>query len=1023
VNLLNVGVVLDPTQTATGAAAVKKEFDGVASASDKMTAAVSKNAAAAGKALGTAGSGGTQAGKNIAQGGDTGAKGLSNVEAAAKRAQAALNGAGQAGGFLQKSLEFAFGGIIERLAEKGLEAALEIPASVIETGLEYDDVIRKMTISLAGMMQQQRPDQIKTWNDAMVASGAVVDQLQKKVQQFHFDSAEALGDTFRSVATGTKGFGLSLQQQIDLASKLMAALRAYNVDGQQASRDTIDLLVGRGERLVAMKEILGAGGMDTFNENLKKVQSGAADPKVLLDQINAAVDKIASAAEHANEVLSTAWGSFKQQIAQALGKETEPLYDELVAQLNRVRTVLQFGNFDALKPFVADLKEAVTIAGNLAVALSTDPTLFKDYLSAGIKWAFSAGMDYLVTTVPRVIPAFIDVVKNMAPALLDLMFAAAAVLNSAIRGSLVAVKGQLGMTAEWGSLAAEGLKNDVMERNAKALAVSEPGTDNAKQAQDEWAAHNAQLLKDTASTNADQRLVNNGGHWAPQDDAAMQKSYYDDQRSKAGDMLEGVQKDIGASYTVPNMLQETTAQLKTAMDDLGNKIKTNADAQVAQAAATKTLHDATVKAYSDPKFVGPIPQNYQKDVQDYQVLNAPGTKTPGEKGARDYIAEINQKILEDQIAINDATATGNQQLIDRAKLTDQVDAFQKKALSDINEVNGKTGVTADQMAHVQDLTARFASSLEAAQGHAEGIKDATAQIALAEEQATAARGRVQQVQQDPFTSQLQKRPELLASYDAEISALQKVIALNQQDINSGKLKDQDAIATRQKEIDSANKEIITARTQASLQTDSGQFQSDITKYMDSLGTAGTNTANIITGTLNTAISATSDNIQKVIDGSETWGQAFQNIGLQILQMLEQLILKMILATAVQAALTAMGGGSGGGLGSLLVSGNHTGGIVGEESSFARTLPRFHNGGVTDDEQLAVLKKGEAVLTPGQMRAISGGKPADSAGGRQVQVHITNISDPSEGARHIMDNPDAILNPLSKRRKQLRALVS
>lgn len=61
--------------------------------------------------------------------------------------------------------------------------------------------------------------------------------------------------------------------------------------------------------------------------------------------------------------------------------------------------------------------------------------------------------------------------------------------------------------------------------------------------------------------------------------------------------------------------------------------------------------------------------------------------------------------------------------------------------------------------------------------------------------------------------------------------------------------------------------------------------------------------------------------------------------------------------------------AGTGLSSLHGTGLHSGGIVGRESTFSRFLPKFHTGGISSAEQLAVLKKKEGVFTEGQMKAL------------------------------------------------------
>jgi len=56
---------------------------------------------------------------------------------------------------------------------------------------------------------------------------------------------------------------------------------------------------------------------------------------------------------------------------------------------------------------------------------------------------------------------------------------------------------------------------------------------------------------------------------------------------------------------------------------------------------------------------------------------------------------------------------------------------------------------------------------------------------------------------------------------------------------------------------------------------------------------------------------------------------------------------------------------------LGIPGFHSGGIVGLEGTrrFVSLLPRYHSGGLAGDEQLAVLRDGEAVFTPKQLQAL------------------------------------------------------
>lgn len=110
-----------------------------------------------------------------------------------------------------------------------------------------------------------------------------------------------------------------------------------------------------------------------------------------------------------------------------------------------------------------------------------------------------------------------------------------------------------------------------------------------------------------------------------------------------------------------------------------------------------------------------------------------------------------------------------------------------------------------------------------------------------------------------------------------------------------------------------------------------------------------------------------------------------------------------------------GGGGGLGLDNLLpIQGFHSGGIVGSEASFMRSVPastfenapRYHSG-LMPDEFPAVLQKGEGVFTKGQMQAM----------GNQSEPQNVNITIVATDAKSFSDmckrNPAALIAPITQ----------
>lgn len=90
-------------------------------------------------------------------------------------------------------------------------------------------------------------------------------------------------------------------------------------------------------------------------------------------------------------------------------------------------------------------------------------------------------------------------------------------------------------------------------------------------------------------------------------------------------------------------------------------------------------------------------------------------------------------------------------------------------------------------------------------------------------------------------------------------------------------------------------------------------------------------------------------------------------------------------------------GTGGGfnMGGGRVTGLHSGGIVGSESTFTRDISpmlfagakKFHTGGIAGDEVPIIAKRGEGVFTEGQMKALGGSSSETTALLREIAQGI------------------------------------
>lgn len=198
---------------------------------------------------------------------------------------------------------------------------------------------------------------------------------------------------------------------------------------------------------------------------------------------------------------------------------------------------------------------------------------------------------------------------------------------------------------------------------------------------------------------------------------------------------------------------------------------------------------------------------------------------------------------------------------------------------------------------------------------------------------------------------------------------------------------------------SMNPQIEQAANALSVQADASRslfsdeawsgLQSNISNAKASLsdltGTYTTFDSTIVSAVLdgmNTAISSLVTNMSAVVAGTQSLGEAFQAVGVSMLQFFSQLLQQIAMAIIKQMILNALSNSSYGGIANAAVSAGgaaagamHNGGIVGDKSSGGQQqrgmnpawfagAKRYHDGGLPglkSDEVPTILQKGEQVL--------------------------------------------------------------
>ena len=215
----------------------------------------------------------------------------------------------------------------------------------------------------------------------------------------------------------------------------------------------------------------------------------------------------------------------------------------------------------------------------------------------------------------------------------------------------------------------------------------------------------------------------------------------------------------------------------------------------------------------------------------------------------------------------------------------------------------------------------------------------------------------------------------------------------------------------------------------------------IAKAQQALGSFGERVADAVASISFAIEDRLTDGLAGWIDGTKSAKQAFSEMARGIIQdLIKIMIRQLIVRSLMQAIGGAIGGSytpnaSGAGAsdafgrvyeGPLTADGGFAGGSPGMTTNRVadfRNAPRFNGGGVVGDEVPIVAHKGETIFTPEQMSAL--GEAIAGAGGggnKRTPVEVVNVFDPQEVDQRIANNPELVLNVISRNAKQVRQMV-
>ncbi|HEY1771335.1 MAG TPA: hypothetical protein VGG02_13875 [Chthoniobacterales bacterium] len=282
------------------------------------------------------------------------------------------------------------------------------------------------------------------------------------------------------------------------------------------------------------------------------------------------------------------------------------------------------------------------------------------------------------------------------------------------------------------------------------------------------------------------------------------------------------------------------------------------------------------------------------------TIDAPTQKLKGLSDA----AKQALAALSDKTALNYAVGSGDQELVTAQRVKEAFDE-QKAALI------AKGVPEAQAVAAAKD----YANSIKSAADYHLQLKDSAAGLKLEHQQLEALLRQEQAllhgmeesqqlIEQNRLLTPDSKEQELVALYTQEKAAIDKLITTYQAYILAHQAAAASDELEKQKIQDLIEKidELKVKAAGLDLKIDTTgtfgkDFNTQLAQFVNSFGTAGTQAANLLTGSINTALQGTNQLLDGLITGSGDWRQELEGVESQILNVfltwIEQMALQKI----------------------------------------------------------------------------------------------------------------------------------
>lgn len=765
---------------------------------------------------------------------------------------------------LSQALKTGFGIDIAGRINSGLAAVPGIFSGAINRGVQFNATLEQARLGIAAVLKQfDQTGSIKTFDDAIRRSGDAIEILKQKAKESPA-TFEQLVQTFQAIAGPALAANISIGDTVDLIVNMSQALAGLGIQSSQILQETRALLTGNINADAAAAKILGI----TSGDINKAKQQGQ-----LYEFLSGKISAFAEAGARGANTLTTASSNLEDALTDLLATATKPIFERLtegVLDLNEV--LAQPESVEALRSLGIQIADLVAAGADLTIFATQNA----DVLLLLAQAAAAAGLAFIAIKIRDLLVGLGSSARAWLATRLAIEAETVAITrntsalaaNQVLRAELAArprnfAKGATFFGGLFGaaSIATLVLGQQIiakLEADALARLEREDATATALAKQD------AALRKQVATANSLAALAKVRAD-AEKELKEIDRDQIGIAQLMASDNTAGSSAGYLAELEQLERRRRALQQAVAIIDKRGpNIVASNQDAE-----KLAELTERQEKAYAAATARAVDLEQRVKALRSEQFMASAGPEG--------QLFHLNRQLQEINAAYDKQVASA-QELPDAEKRTVilkdlQLQADEKRIplLAGIAVLQKKIGEETEKAA--EDAT----KAADEERKKAAALQDGLAALRLAAVELDRTR-----IEQNPFLTGAQKRELLAPSLAQENQELTENIALLKARIESGTLDAEGLIATERRLLDLQEQQVGVQMQQLTTGF-GGEFQAELTAWLDSFGSNAQQVAGILTGTVGAAIDGISTNLAGAILGTQSWGEAWDNLKLQVAQ--------------------------------------------------------------------------------------------------------------------------------------------